>query len=135
MLNEYIEKILVFEAEKINHRRKQRVQVHLNFIGQFNLPNEGEPTEEEPFDPIAHRCEIGRNSYYRHREEILAKKAAKREEVKAIKLATLPAKTPEQIEAEEAARKERHRAYQRDYQREWQRKKRAEQSTTTAKAL
>ena len=129
MLNEYIERISVFEAEKVNHRRKQRVEVHLNFIGQFNVPIESEPAEEEPFDPVEHRREIGRNSYYRHRDEILAKKAAEREQAKAEKLAATPIKTPEEIAAEEAERKERHREYQRNYQREWQKKKRAEQHT------
>ncbi|GHU94827.1 recombinase [Clostridia bacterium] len=134
MLNEYISKIFVFEAEKINHRRKQRVEVHLNFIGQFNVPIDGEPTEEEPFDPVEHRREIGRNSYYRHREEILAKKAAEREQDKAAKLAATPVKTPEEIIAEEAERKARKREYQRNYQREWQRKKRAEQSPVATAA-
>jgi DNA invertase Pin-like site-specific DNA recombinase len=129
MLNEYVEKILVFEAEKINRRRKQRVEVHLNFIGRFNVPIEGEPAEEEPFDPEARRREINLNYYYRHRDEILSKKAAEREQEKAAKQAAAPIKTPEQIAAEEAARKERHREYQRNYQREWQRKKRAERNT------
>jgi hypothetical protein len=127
MLNEYVSKILVFEAEKINHRRKQRVEVHLNFIGQFNVPLDGEPAEEEPFDPIEHRRAQYRASYYKHRDEILAKKAAEREQAKAAKLAAAPIKTPEEIAAEEAARRERHREYQRNYQREWQKKKRAEQ--------
>jgi len=126
MLNEYVERILVFEAEKINHRRKQRVEVHLNFIGRFNVPLDGEPTEEEPYDPIARRREIGRNYYYRNREEILAKKAAEREQAKAEKLTEQPAKSPEELAAEETARREHHREYQRNYQREWQRKKRAE---------
>jgi hypothetical protein len=104
MLNEYVAKITVFEAEKINHRRKQRVEVHLNFIGQFNPPIDGEPVVEEPFDPIEHRRAIGRNSYYKRRDAILAKKAEERAQEKAAKLAAAPVKTPEEIAAEEAAR-------------------------------
>jgi hypothetical protein len=115
MLNEYVEKILVYEAEKINHRRKQRVEVHLNFIGRFNPPIEDESAPEEP-DPIERRRENGRNSYYRHREEILAKKAAEREKAKAEKLAATPIKTPEELAAVEAARREHKREYQRNYQ-------------------
>jgi DNA invertase Pin-like site-specific DNA recombinase len=126
MLNEYIEKILVYEAEKINHRRKQRVEVYLNFIGKFNVPMDGEPVEEEPFDPVEHRRKIQRDSYYRHRDEILAKKAVEREQEKAERIANTPVKTPEELAAEEAARKERHREYHRNYQREWSKKKRAE---------
>jgi hypothetical protein len=128
MLNEYVERILVFEAEKINHRRKQRVEVHLNFIGRLNVPAEGEPIEGEPFDPTEHRRAQYRASYYKHRDEILAKKAAEREAEKAAKQTATPIKTSEEIAAEEAARKEHHREYQRNYQREWQKKKRAEQS-------
>jgi DNA invertase Pin-like site-specific DNA recombinase len=134
MLNEYVERIKVFEAEKINHRRKQRVEVHLNFIGQFNVPIEVEPIEEEAFDPIEHRREIGRNSYYKRRDAILAKKAEERAKAKAAKLAAMPVKTPEELAAEEAARKERHREYQRNYQRDWQKKKRAEKNAELAAA-
>jgi hypothetical protein len=90
------------------------------------VPLDGEPTEEEPYDPIARRREIGRNYYYRNRDEILAKKAVEREQAKAEKLTEQPAKSPEELAAEEAARREHHREYQRNYQREWQRKKRAE---------
>jgi hypothetical protein len=134
MLNEYIEKILVYEAEKTSHRRKQRVEVYLNFIGQFNVPIDGEPAEEEPFDPAEHRRAQYRASYYKHREEILAKKAAERDRAKAEKSAATPAKTPEEIAAAETARRERHREYQRNYQREWQKKKRAERAAVTAMA-
>ncbi len=128
MLNEYVEKVLVFEAEKINHRRKQRVEVYLNFIGRFNAPIEEEPTEEEPFDPIARRKAQFRDYYYRHRNEILAKKAEQRKIEKAERIANTAIKTPEEIAAEEDARRERKREYQRNYQREWQRKKRAERN-------
>lgn len=134
MLNEYVEKVLVYEAEKINHRRRQRVEVYLNFIGQFNVPIDGEPAEEEPFDPAEHRKGQFRAYYHRHRDEILAKKAEQRERAKAKRMANTPTKTPEQLAAEEAERKERHREYQRNYQREWQRKKRAGKSAATAMA-
>jgi len=134
MLNEYVERITVFEAEKINHRRKQRVEVHLNFIGQLNVPLDGEPIEEEPFDPVEHRRAQYRASYYKHRDEILAKKAEERAQEKAAKLAAAPVKTPEELAAEEAARREHHREYQRNYQREWQKKKRAEKNAVTATA-
>ncbi len=128
MLNEYVEKVLVYEAEKINHRRRQRVEVYLNFIGMFNVPADGEPAEEEPFDPVEHRKGQFRAYYHRHREEILAKKAQEREVEKAERMANTPVKTPEEVAAEEAARRERKREYQRNYQREWQKKKRAERN-------
>ncbi len=98
------------------------------------MPVEGEPAEEEPFDPVEHRRKIQRNSYYRRRDVILAKKAAERELEKAERIANTPVKTPEELAAEEAARKERHREYQRNYQREWQKKKRAERNALSPSA-
>ena len=126
MLHEFVEKILVYEAEKNNHRRKQRVEVYLSFIGRFDVPAGGFLTEEEPFDPAEHRRRQYRDYYYRNREEILAKKAAEREMERAAKQAAQPVKSPEEIAAEERARREKKRAYQREYQRAWQRRKRAE---------
>jgi len=46
MLNEFIEKILVHESTKIDGERVQKVEIYLNFIGKFDLP-ELEPTAEE----------------------------------------------------------------------------------------
>ena len=47
MINEFIDRIVVHKAEKIDDGdRVQQVDVYLNFIGQFELP-EPEPTEEE----------------------------------------------------------------------------------------
>ncbi|MCL1794477.1 MAG: recombinase family protein [Oscillospiraceae bacterium] len=38
LLNEFIEKVIVHEAEKIDGIRKQKVDIYLNFIGKFELP-------------------------------------------------------------------------------------------------
>lgn len=38
MLNEFIEKIVVHEADKSTGDRIQRIDIHFNFIGQFELP-------------------------------------------------------------------------------------------------
>jgi len=38
MLNEFIEKLIVFNADKRGKDRKQQVDVYLNFIGKFELP-------------------------------------------------------------------------------------------------
>jgi len=48
MLHEYVEKIIVHEAVGGRGNRTQRVEVFLNFIGQFNVPTIlQEPTPEE----------------------------------------------------------------------------------------
>ena len=45
-MNEFIEKIIVFEAENVEGERVQDVDVYLNFIGKFEIPPV-ELTEEE----------------------------------------------------------------------------------------
>jgi len=129
ILNEYIEKIVVFEADKSSGRREQRVDIYLNFIGKFSLP--GSDVEAEPFDPAEHRKAQFRAYYYRNKEKILAEKSEKRAEEKAAKLAAQPTKTAEEIAAEEAERRKRKKAYQREYQREWQRKRREQKNAAT----
>ena len=121
ILNEYIQKIVVFEADKSSGRREQTVDFYFNFIGKVELPGQ---EESEPFDPDEHRKAQFRAYYYRNREKILADKAEQRAAEKAAKLAAVPAKTPEELAAEDEARRDKKRAYQREYQREWQRKRR-----------
>ena len=38
LLNEFIEKVVVYEPVKENGKRNQRVDIYLNFIGQFTHP-------------------------------------------------------------------------------------------------
>ena len=123
ILNEYIEKIVVFEADKSSGRREQQVDIYFNFIGKFTVPGQ-EDAAAEPFDPAEHRKAQFRAYYYRNREKILADKAEQRAKEKLTRLAAEPVKTPEELAAEEETRREKHRAYQREYQREWQRKRR-----------
>jgi hypothetical protein len=48
MLNEFVEKIVVHEADKSSGKRIQKVDIHFNFIGHFVPPSdEKEPTPEE----------------------------------------------------------------------------------------
>ena len=46
MLNEFVDKVLVHRAEKIDGRRTQKVEVYLNFVGMIDFP-EPEKTPEE----------------------------------------------------------------------------------------
>jgi hypothetical protein len=84
MLNEFIEKVVVYESEKVNGRvRKQKVEVFLNFIGMFSLPNQAESEPEEEIDPVEKQRAKWREYYYKDREKILARLAKKRTESKA----------------------------------------------------
>ena len=46
MIAEYIEKIVVHEADYTSGERKQSVDIFLNFIGKYDVPAQ-EPTAEE----------------------------------------------------------------------------------------
>ena len=46
MITEYIDKIIVYEAERIDGDRLQKVEIYLNFVGKFDIPFT-EPTPEE----------------------------------------------------------------------------------------
>ena len=46
MINEFIDKIIVYEADKSSGERIQDVDIYLNFIGKFEIPPQ-ELTEEE----------------------------------------------------------------------------------------
>lgn len=48
LLNEFVEKVIVHEATKKNGVREQEVEIYLNFIGKFDLPELEEPQEETP---------------------------------------------------------------------------------------
>lgn len=48
MLHEFIEKVVVFNAEKINGAREQRADIYLNYIGQFDVPEWFEMEDDTP---------------------------------------------------------------------------------------
>ena len=74
MLNEFVEKILVHEAEgaRKGYGRTQKVEIYLNFIGKFNVPGH-EEKEPEPYYPVDRRTKW-RAYYHQNRENILAMK-------------------------------------------------------------
>jgi hypothetical protein len=126
MLHEYVDKVVVFEAERPRGQRNQRVDIYLTYIGQF-IPPGGEQTFPEYQSPEDKRKEYQRDYYQRNKEKILAE-CAERYAAKKENKPEPPAKTAEEIETEQAARRERHKAYQREYQREWRKRRKAEQA-------
>ena len=122
MLHEYVQKLVIHErAEKNKRYTTQKVEIHLNFIGQFPIPLE--PAVEE-YDPDQAERERKRNyhsEYYYRRKENDGKP-----------LTPEDTRTPEQIAADEAARREYWKQYNRDYQREYQRKKAKEKREAKA---
>jgi hypothetical protein len=122
MLNEFVDKIIVHEATGVGYNRVQKVEIFLNFIGDFRVPGQ-EESEPEPIDPVEHQRAIWRAYYHRHKDEIRVEQAERAAAKKAAKLAALPVKTPEEIQAEKEEKLRKHREYHRKYQREWQRRR------------
>ena len=121
MLNEFIEKVVVYEGEGHGNDRLQRIDIYLNFIGAFEVPAHiVTPAEAE-------RCR-------RQQEERAAKEAQSKELAKARyekgkqdrKEFTIRKKsgllTPEEQEAEE-----KRLAHRREWQKEWREKRKANQ--------
>ena len=56
MINEFVDKILIYEADKSSGKRVQRVDIYLNFIGMFPMPEKvrdpAEVEEEQRMDAI-----------------------------------------------------------------------------------
>jgi hypothetical protein len=80
-----------------------------------------EETAPEPFDPVERQ-----RAYW---SEEQAKRA---EEKKNAKLAAMPVKTPEEIEAEAIEKLRRLREYHRKYQREWQHRRKEHEDLIAA---
>lgn len=52
MIQEFVEKIIVYEGDKSSGRREQRVDIYLNFIGQFSVPEGLVLEDDEPPVPL-----------------------------------------------------------------------------------
>lgn len=85
MLNEFVDKILVHEAVKVNGEREQEIEIYLKFLGKVELPPP-ELTEEErkEAERLKKRRAKGREKAARYRarqkEKKLAAEAAKKGE-------------------------------------------------------
>ena len=128
MLNEYIDKIIVHEAQRPRGQRNQRVDIYLTFIGKFTPPNceQQFPDYQSPQD----KRKAYIQDYYQKNKAQIAAKSAERYAKRQAGKPEPPKKSDEEIAKEQAARKERHRAYQREYQREWRKKRLAETNNT-----
>ncbi|HZK38786.1 MAG TPA: recombinase family protein [Clostridia bacterium] len=81
MLYEFVEKVIVHEGDKSSGSRVQRVDIYLNYIGQFDVPGESESIIEE--DPKKEKERAYQREYKRR----------KRAEKKAAEIAAQERKT------------------------------------------
>lgn len=119
MLNEFIEKVIVYEGEGRGNDRRQRIDIYLNFIGAFEVPahivtpaevEEQRRQQEEQAAKEARSKELKKARYEK-------RKAEKREFTARKKAGLL---TPEELEAEE-----KRLAHSREWQKEWREKRKA----------
>jgi len=136
MLNEFVEKIIVHEADKSSGQREQQVDIHLNFIGHFELPHEELPppsTEElEEEDKRRRRLEYQREAnkrwYAKKKQEAEWQRALEAGEISEEELEAHKQAQQAKEEAE-AAHREKRTQEKRDYAREWAKNKRARLKT------
>jgi DNA invertase Pin-like site-specific DNA recombinase/membrane-bound lytic murein transglycosylase len=66
MLNEFVDKIIVHEAVRINGKRTQKVDIYLNFIGKLELLGH-EETKPETNEALERKRERWREYYHKRR--------------------------------------------------------------------
>jgi len=78
LLNEFVEKVIVHEADKSSGQRIQKIDVYLNYIGKFELPEIAEEqAQEETKSTRRPRTERDREyDRQRYAKKVAAKKAA-----------------------------------------------------------
>jgi hypothetical protein len=122
MLHEFVQKIVVHErAEKKRVFTTQKVEIHLNFIGQYAPPILPDEEEQDPVQTERERKREYHREYQRRRKENGGKP-----------LILGDTRTLEQVAADDAEKKEKQKAYNREYQREWHRKKAREKRESKA---
>ena len=127
MLNEFVEKVMVHEGIGRGKERRQRVDIHLNFIGAFELPAD----LVTPMDLEEQRCQEEEQAEKEQRAKELEKeryekrKLESREFTARMKSGLL---TPEEHEVHEQ-RKARRRAWQK----KWRDKRKASKPPTPKK--
>lgn len=113
LLNEFVEKVIVHEATKINGVREQEVEIYLNFIGKFDLPEGKEQPEEPPVrksrkklrrDMTEEELKRAREiDHIRYAKKVAAKKAAEEAQRAAILKGTPYEIKPQENGVENAA--------------------------------
>ena len=113
LLNEFVEKIIVHEATKTNGVREQEVEIYLNFIGKFDLPEQEEQPEETPVRKSKkkrrhemteeQRAALRERDKVRYARKVAARKAAEEAQRAAILKGTAYEIRPQEAGAAHAA--------------------------------
>jgi len=135
MLNEFVEKILVHEADKTSGERIQQVEIHFNFIGNFYVPKEEIPptaeelvAQEKRLQRLAQQREANRRWYAKKRQAVEWQRAVEAGEIPPEEMESVERESREQEETERVRRDERQKEI-REYKRDWARRDREQQRT------
>ena len=103
MLLEFVDKILVYEADKSSGERRQQVDIYLNYIGKFAIPG----NEPKPLTPEEQAAEDERLEKKRKKNENLrnwrSKKKAERTAAEKAEPCEIPEPEPARPEPKPAA--------------------------------
>ena len=129
MLNEFIEKVIVYEGEGRGNDRRQRIDIHMNFIGAFEVPAEViTPMELE----AQHRQQEEQTA---HEQELKEREQARYEIIKAEKRAFTARKRAGLLTPEEQEAEEKRLIHNRAWQKEWREKRKAAEPPKPPKPL
>ena len=125
MLNEFIEKVVVHKGEGRGNDRRQRIDIYLNFIGAFEVPEYiVTPAEQEAEEKrLAHNREWQKE----WREKRKASEPEKPPKQKSIKELMAVEKTGTDLTPEETERLAAYRRKKADQQRARREKQKADQ--------
>lgn len=80
MLHEFVEKVVVHEADRSSGRREQQVDIYLNYIGQFEVPEGYGDETGEPSLPMTPQEQQRAKWREYKRQERIKQKAARQQE-------------------------------------------------------
>ena len=139
MLTEFISKIFVHEADKSTGERLQQVDIHFNFIGNFDMPRsealltaEEIDAEDKRKEKLAKQRENGRRWYAKKKAAAELQRAIDSGEITQDEAQALEDERLVLEEAKKAERAERTKENQRKYRREWARRDRERKRAAAA---
>jgi hypothetical protein len=87
MLNEFIDKIIVYEADRSSGERRQRIDIHMNFIANFEVPVAAQEQSQEETESEEKRLAFKRRQQENCRKYRARKKAELQREKEQEKIA------------------------------------------------
>ena len=76
MINEFVDRIEVHAPDKSSGKRRQQIDIYLNFIGNFPIPAQEGAPEETPEEKELAEKRAGYRRKYQRRKELAAQRAA-----------------------------------------------------------